>query len=109
MSEAAQIIAECERRGVVLTLAQGFGVGYDAPAGALTPELRARLAEHKPDVAQLLLEREERAALSGCPDATDAGRWARVMSHPAILKLQSLGLCHSILELRPMKRGRRAA
>lgn len=63
----AEIVAECERRGVLLTLGPNLALQYDAPAGALTHELRAALTEHKAGVVQTLFEREERAGLQDAP------------------------------------------
>ncbi len=41
------------------------GLRIDAPAGVVTPALRELLARHKPDLLDLLFEREERAVLMG--------------------------------------------
>ena len=105
MTEAERLIDECEGRGVVLTLGESSTtLAFDAPRGALTPALRARLVEHKADVIQTLFEREERAALAGAPEWMDAGAFLRVINHPAVLKLQSLGLAQEIVSIRPTRR-----
>jgi hypothetical protein len=110
VTEAEHIIEECEARGVVLGVGESSSaLDYDAPAGAMTPELLSLLAAHKAEVIQVLVEREERAALSGCPDNVSASQWARVMNHPAVIKLQSVGLFHSIFEVRPLKQRREEA
>jgi hypothetical protein len=105
MNRAAMIIAEAEARGVVFTVGDGFTLQYDAPRGALSPELRRLLVEHKPDVMQLLFEREERAALQNAPEWQDAGLWERGTTHPAALalldKFAPLGL--SFVSVRPMR------
>lgn len=86
MSMPAELIAECEGRGVRLDLGESSAVlTFDAPPGALTPELRAELIDNKPDVLQLLFEREERAALQDAPEWMDAALWARVGRHPGVL------------------------
>lgn len=104
------IIAECERRGITLSLgASSSKLAYDAPPDALTPKLRALLVAHKAEVIQALFEREERAALAGAPEWMDPGAYARVMNHPAVLKLQSLGLAQEIVSVRPARREVKAA
>ena len=47
------LIFELDQRGVVLQEA-GDRIDFKAPAGALTPELRQQLAEHKPDILAYL-------------------------------------------------------
>jgi hypothetical protein len=61
-----------------------------------------------PDEIQAAFEREERAALQGAPDDLGVDEWERLMSHPAVQKLQSLGLCHSAAVVRDAA-GREAA
>lgn len=106
MSRAAQIVTEAEARGVVFTVGAGFTLQYDAPRGALSPELRGLLVEHKAEVVQLLFEREERAALQDAPEWQDAGMWERGTTHPAALALLEsfapLGL--SFESVRPTRR-----
>jgi len=82
-----QIVAEAEGRGVLFTLGPDFALQYDAPPGALTPELRAKLAEHKPAVVQFVFEREERAAIQDAPEWQEAGMWQRGTTHPGALAL----------------------
>ena len=50
---ATELLAELHSRGVVLEAA-GERLRYDAPKGALTPELRAALAEHKAELLELV-------------------------------------------------------
>jgi TubC N-terminal docking domain len=48
MNEPEQIVADCEARGVRLWLSADLrSLEYEAPPGALTPELRQRLTAHK--------------------------------------------------------------
>jgi hypothetical protein len=101
------VIAECERRGIALTLGETSDVlAFDAPAGALTLELRCLLAEHKGDIIQTLFEREERAAVQGAPEWADASVWQRGTTHPCALvlldKLAPLGLV--FVSVTPMRR-----
>lgn len=46
---AAEMLEELAARQVLLTVADG-ALTYRAPAGALTPDLRARLAEHREEL-----------------------------------------------------------
>jgi TubC N-terminal docking domain len=48
------ILAEAARLGVRLFAKEGGSLGYDAPAGSLTPELRAALVENKAAILTLL-------------------------------------------------------
>ena len=93
---AVEIVAEAEARGVLFTLGEGFALNYDAPAGAMTSELRAALVAHRADVVQFIFEREERAAIQEAPEWADAGIWHRGTTHPTALvlldKLGCLGL-----------------
>ena len=85
---AAEIVAECEARGVVLTVGEtSDSLAFDAPPGACTPELRRRVAAHKAEVIELLHEREERAALQDAPEWQDAGLWQSGTQHPGALAL----------------------
>lgn len=85
---AAETIEECERRGISLSLGETFdALDFEAPAGAMTADLRGLIVEHKAEVIQVLFEREERAALMGAPDWCDASVWIRGVSHPATLML----------------------
>lgn len=52
---APTLIEEASRRGVRLTVA-GERLRVEAPAGTLTPELRAALAAHKADILRRLRE-----------------------------------------------------
>jgi hypothetical protein len=102
----AEIVGECEARGVVFTLGESFALHFDAPAGAMTSELRALLIEHRPAVVQLVFEREERAALQDAPEWQDAGMWQRGTQHPAAValleKFAPLGL--SFVSVTPTRR-----
>lgn len=53
MTAAYQLVAELHRRGVALAVV-GDRLRATAPPGALTPDLRAALAEHKADVLRML-------------------------------------------------------
>jgi hypothetical protein len=58
---AADVLAQAQAAGVQL-VADGDRLRFRAPAGALTPDLRATLQEHRAAVLKLLAER---------PPATD--------------------------------------
>jgi hypothetical protein len=108
VTRAEQIIAECGRRGVILSLGEhSDALLFDAPKGALTPELRAALVEHKPDVIQVIFEREERAALMGVEEWVDASLLARALNHPATMMLlrafAPLGI--ELMSVRPFNGG----
>jgi hypothetical protein len=110
MTMAEHIIEECRRARGVLSVGESTNtLAYDAAPGALTSELRAQIVAHKADIIQTLFEWEERAAMQDAPEWIDARLWSRAMNHPAVLKLQSLGLCHSIEDVRTMKRESEAA
>jgi hypothetical protein len=47
------LLADLRRVGVILT-ARGDRLSFDAPAGALTPDLRATLIRHKPELLAAL-------------------------------------------------------
>jgi hypothetical protein len=88
VTEAVAVVADCESCGVVLTIGEtSDALAFDAPPGAFTPELRARVAAHKRDVIELLHEREERAAIQDAPEWADAGMWQRGTTHPGALAL----------------------
>lgn len=53
MSTATDLVADLQARGVTLC-ACGEDLLYDAPAGAMTPELKAELARRKPELLALL-------------------------------------------------------
>jgi hypothetical protein len=50
----AGLLAECEAHGIRLLPAAAGGLTVDAPEGALTPDLLARLAAHKAALLELL-------------------------------------------------------
>jgi hypothetical protein len=52
---AAELLAELNRRGISLRV-QGDRLELDAPRGALTPELRRALADHKAELLRLLAD-----------------------------------------------------
>ena len=58
---AAKLIEELRSRGVVVEAA-GDRLRVDAPKGAVTPELREALAEHKTEVMALITITEEEIA-----------------------------------------------
>lgn len=108
MTEAENVIAECERRGVVLSVGEcSDSLAFDAAPGALTPELRALLLAHKADVIQVLCDREERAALQDAPEWADASAWRRGTTHPAALALLDVfarrGIGLSFVSVTPAK------
>lgn len=112
MTEAERIIEECAARGVVLTIDESSdALAFDAPAGALTPELRAALVAHKADVIQILFEREERAALMDVEEWVDASLLSRAMSDPATLHLlEAFARCGvSIVSAAPTRERREKA
>ena len=90
--DARSILGECDRRGVALYIGEASdGLAYDAPAGALAPELREALREHKAELIALLYDLEERAAIEGCPEWMDARAWRRMTDSPAVRFLLARG------------------
>lgn len=79
---AEAILDQARSRGIRLSVTGGE-LRYRAPAGALTPELRAGLVEHKPVILALL-----RPAPDPCPCCGSTVRWVSV--HGAVV----CPLCH---------------
>lgn len=69
------LLAEAGRRGILL-FHDGAGLGFDAPAGAMTPEFRAALVEHKGELMVLLASAPES---DPCPPYVEPGwvEWAQ--------------------------------
>lgn len=65
-------------------------LAFDAPAGALTLELRRRIISHKDDIIELLSEVEGQAALSDCSHWMDARIWPRAVNNPPAQALARL-------------------
>src|SRR3989337_2965400 len=61
---ADELLVTCRQAGIVLSAA-GDRLRYDAPRGALTPELRAALACHKPALLAALAPVAEYVTLQG--------------------------------------------
>lgn len=59
-----QLFAELHRRGVVLRVS-GDKIRFDAPAGALTPELRSELKERKGELLSLMRPADDNQQWSG--------------------------------------------
>jgi hypothetical protein len=56
---AAEVIADCRRRGIMLSSA-GPGVKCTAPKGVMTPDLAAAVKVNRDDIRRLLLAEAER-------------------------------------------------
>ncbi len=54
MTDLAELLADCDARGIQLLPAGHGGLTIDAPQDALTPDLLDRLKAHKADVLALL-------------------------------------------------------
>ena len=52
---APEILTECRERGIILTANEDW-LAFDAPVGALDPELRAELAAHKAEILATLTD-----------------------------------------------------
>jgi RecA/RadA recombinase len=82
---ALELLARLEARGVALELSQDFSaLRVEAPAGAITPELRRELGERKEELIDALFDREERAALQGAPEGCDSLLWQQAISAPQV-------------------------
>ena len=57
MTGLAQLLADCEERGIQLLPASDGGLTGDAPNDALTPDLIERLAAHKGKILPMLVDR----------------------------------------------------
>lgn len=64
---AHELLAECERRGITLSLAGGDRIRYSAPPGAMTDELKALVTRHKGTLLWILAARASPAQLEFCP------------------------------------------
>ncbi|MBI4498199.1 MAG: hypothetical protein HY689_09900 [Chloroflexi bacterium] len=62
---AETLLRELQSRGFVLTPEPPDGLRVNAPRGALTPELRATLAAHKPESIALLSRAEAQPTTEG--------------------------------------------
>src|SRR5262245_11850610 len=58
-STVGRLLAECEARGIRLSLAGGSGLNIDAPEDALTPDLLERLTAHKAGILTSLRSEDE--------------------------------------------------
>lgn len=54
MSDLAELLADCDARGIRLHPAGDGGLTIDAPQAALTPDMVARLKAHKAELLALL-------------------------------------------------------
>ena len=72
---AAQLLAELRARDCDVT-ALDERLRVDAPAGVLTPDLRAVIAQHKPELLALLVAEAARASVEAIT-AECRRRWAR--------------------------------
>lgn len=54
MSDLAELLADCDARGIRLHPAGDGGLTIDAPQAALTPDMVARLKTHKAELLALL-------------------------------------------------------
>jgi tubulysin polyketide synthase-like protein len=65
---AADILVELKQRRVALKIEQNGDIHYEAPRGALAPELRLALIERKAEIKALLQRRVDYAATACvCP------------------------------------------
>jgi len=63
---AENLFTHLQELGVVVSLKDDMtGLDFDAPKGALSPELVELLREHKADLIELVYETEERRAIEG--------------------------------------------
>jgi hypothetical protein len=90
------LLEELESCGLVLT-AEGNAIRLRGPRSAVTNDVRRAVRKHKDELVEALFDREERAALQGCPEWMDARKWARVTGHPAVRRLTELGLVYEIV------------
>lgn len=82
---AQELLTALDGAGMLLTPGTDSGrLRVNAPAGALTPERRRALVEHKAELLELVHEREERVALQGAPAGCAAALWLRAANHPTV-------------------------
>src|SRR5262245_50020746 len=98
-SVLADLLAECEGCGIRLALLDGGGLEIDAPQGALTPDLLARLKAHKAAIlARLRPEREDesnpkRTPKKGAVCRCGATTWRDVPIHGGQSVRRECGSC----------------
>ena len=105
--DAADALAHLEGLGLRL-FAEGEALKVKAFRSALTDEARAMIAEHKPALLDLLFDREERAALSGCPDDVPAALWMRAVENPKV-QMMLTTFRAELVSVRPRAREEAAA
>lgn len=71
---AAELIRALQRRGVTLA-ANGDRLKVRAPKGTITPELRDRLAQHKPDIIAALTMPDFHTLAPICREACEPFEW----------------------------------
>ena len=75
---AAELLRELRRRGVKLTV-NGDRLRYEAPRGALTPELLEAMRQHKPELMRMLARPPIPPDLASQVEAAlRRGQWVRV-------------------------------
>ena len=78
---------EMLERGGVRVYAEGDAVRLRGPREVLTPEVIVGVRARKDELAELLFEREERAALMGAPEDSAGDAWGNAATHPGVLVL----------------------
>ena len=92
-STLADLFAECDARGVWLSLAADGGLAVDGPPAALSPELLTRLRDHKRDLIDALRALREPHGAEGVQPDPEAGpdSASRCRVDPEPLRLDAEG------------------
>ncbi len=97
-----ELLADLERLGVAYSV-EGQHLRLEAPRGAISDEMRQALKEHKPQIVELLCQRQRAPATGGhCGEPSKAGRVAEMTLEAfaeagLILKVRSEVLGCSVL------------
>ena len=89
-SMLADLLAECDARGVRLSLAADGGLAVDGLPAALSPDLLARLRDHKPELLTALRGPHGAEGPSPDPEA-GPGSASRCRVDPELLRLEPAG------------------
>jgi hypothetical protein len=104
---AAEVLERLEGSGLRLHV-EGDALKVRGFRSVLDEESRTLIRVHKPALLDLLFDREERAALSGCPDDVEAALWVRAVENPKVQTVLTMFRAE-VVSVRPTGRREKAA